>query len=326
MGFVLGMDGGGTKTNAVVADKSGKVIAKATAGPTNPNSVDDVTLSMTLNELFLSLEKQIPSEYKEISHIFAGVAGTGNEDNRIYFQKKVTSFFSDQLKVQVKADTVNALYSGTYGSPGIVQIAGTGSIAYGINHKSETERVSGWGYLLGDEGSGFDIGKQGVVAALRAYDGRGPATSILQMLYNHFEVDLPHKLIQKIYGAACPKDEISPLSKIVFQAYKQGDAVAEKILNEAVSELVLNIRTLYGKLFAHDHQVSVVLVGGIFNEKHIIPKLIDEQLKGNKAFNLVMPVMAPVGGSVIGAFLMEQLPLNENIINNLIQSFQRKQV
>ncbi|MBM7601907.1 N-acetylglucosamine kinase-like BadF-type ATPase [Virgibacillus halotolerans] len=321
MTYLIGIDGGGTKTVAILADSDGTIIASATAGPTNPNVVPKKDLQHTFETLLKRLETQEPDPYKKATLLFAGISGAGIKQSRTDLIHILTGLVSTRITVQVESDTINALYSGTFGEPGIVQIAGTGSITYGINNQSEHDRVGGWGYLFGDEGSGFDIGRQGIMSVLKSDDGRGEETILTTMLYTYFNVMEARALIQKIYTASSPKNEISPLSRIVFSAYKKGDLVASKIIDNVIGELSASILTLYRKLFDTQEVVKVVLCGGVFNEEDILPKLIKAELNDFKQISIHVPEMPPVGGSIIGSYLMQGSLPNINVVNNIITSF-----
>ncbi|QKY71683.1 N-acetylglucosamine kinase [Lentibacillus sp. CBA3610] len=320
MGYVMGIDGGGTKTKAVIADMNGKVVVAHTTNSTNPNITSKHKLKNTLETLFISIEKSSGIAMKNIKSVCAGVSGAGNEANKTILSDLIESCLPDGIPVRIEADTVNALYSGTYGAPGIVQISGTGSITYGINRQLKHERAGGWGYLFGDEGSGYDIGRQGIISALKSADGRGPETVMLSMIYSHFDVNDAQSLIQNVYSSTTPKNKISPIAEIVFEAYKQHDPSAQAILHQAAKEMAISIETVYEKLFQSGEETEVVLCGGVFSEKDILPELIKRELNHDIATDVTLPEMPPVGGSVIGAYLMENSELDETVINNIIET------
>lgn len=322
MTYVIGIDGGGTKTKAVIADGTGAIIASETVGPTNPNLISTEELHHTLDVLLRGLGSQAPEQYKKVTYLFAGVSGAGVEQSRISLFHVLTKLVSDYVTIRVESDTINALYSGTFGKPGIVQIAGTGSITYGINNKSEHDRVGGWGYLFGDEGSGFDIGRQGIMAVLKSDDGRGPKTILTEKIYAFFGVTHARDLIQKVYTATVPKNDISPLSRVVFQAYKKNDPAAVAIINGVAKEISISIKTLYKKLFDFNETVDAVLCGGVFNEIDIVPPLIKRELGDLSRIKPCIPEMSPVGGSVIGAYLMQGSLPGPTIIKKMITSLQ----
>lgn len=320
MGYVIGIDGGGTKTEIVLADLKGSVFAKSLGGPTNPNLIDAVRLEQNFRKLFQQIQLKAPQEYQQVTSVFAGISGAGTEEAQEKIRCILSRIISEDVHIQVQPDSINALYSGTFGAPGIVQIAGTGSITYGINERNEHCRIGGWGYLFGDEGSGFDFGKQAVIAVLAELDGIGPKTKLTERLLNHFNVPNGRMLISKIYHSAVPKDELSPLSKVVFQVYKENDTVAIEIIKSAAKRLVDSILSLYDQHYKSNINVKVVLCGGVFKEKMILPRLIEQELLNYKYLQVVQPKMQPAGGSLIGAYLIEnQIPTDE-MINNMINT------
>lgn len=320
MSFIIGVDGGGTKTNAVIADMEGRIIARATVGPTNPNVITREVLFETVSSMIGELQTQQPQAFGSIISAFAGISGASNNRMQQVLKEIIEQLLPNGTTVCVEADTINALYSGTYGNPGIVQISGTGSITYGINMESKHDRVGGWGYLFGDEGSGYDIGRQGIIAALKAHDGRGPKTVLLDMLGTYFNETNGHELVQEVYALPSPKEGISPVSKLVFQAYLGNDHIAQQIINNAATEISLSIKTLYKKHFRKDEEVKVVLCGGVFSDKDIMPRLLEQELRDFQNITLFIPEMSPVGGSVIGAYLVQQKQVDRDIIQNIIST------
>ncbi|WP_404454473.1 hypothetical protein LG329_05700 [Virgibacillus necropolis] len=320
MEYVIGIDGGGTKTEVLMADDDGIIVAKSSGGSTNPNILATDELFQTLEALLTDLSQQAPGQFNSVTHLFAGISGAGEENNQDKVKRILTDLLPKDISIEVFPDTINALYSGTFGKPGIVQIAGTGSITYGINNDLRHERVGGWGYLFGDEGSGYDIGKQGIIAALKAVDGRGKETVLLEMLYDHFGVTNGQELIKEVYSSSTPKNKIAPVSKIVFKAYKQHDLVANAIITNAVKEITHSIRTLYAKLFYKEENALLVLCGGVFNDQDILPPLIKKDLATSKeSLSLVIPEIPPVGGSLIGAYLSKNNGLDKNILDNVVK-------
>ncbi len=315
----MGIDGGGTKTIAVIADMNGFVVAKSQAGPTNPNVMPISKIKQTFKELMNELRKQVPIPYENVNTLFAGMSGAGSKRSKHILKGMIQEAVPHISNIGVEIDTINALYSGTYGGPGIVQIAGTGAITYGVNNESKHDRIGGWGYLFGDEGSGYDIGRRAVIAALKYYDGRGIETTLLNKLYTYFDVKNPREIIEKIYASRIPKVEIAPLSKVVFEAYKQNDIVAKELLYDVVEELELSIKTLYSKLFQPNEEVIVVLCGGVFNDNDVLPPLITNKLQyGN--MKITIPIMSPVGGSIIGAYIMQHFKPNSKIIEAIAKT------
>ncbi|CDO03340.1 Glucosamine kinase GspK [Oceanobacillus picturae] len=315
MAYYIGIDGGGTKTNAVLADEKGNILSQAISGASNPNAVGEQELSQVFQTLFLKLDNEGKTPLKNVKWVYAGIAGSANPANRTLLES-ILSKLLPHATVFVEPDAVCALYSGTYGGAGIVQIAGTGSITYGMNEAGDQGRVGGWGYLFGDEGSGYAIGRAGVTEALKSVDGRGEPTILLEMLYEHFQVSQAQELIKKVYNAKQPKTIIAPLSRIVFQAYAQEDLVAQAILQQAAKDIASQIMALYRTLFTGDEKTKVVLCGGVFQEKAVMPFLLKDYLE-NIPITLVQPEFPPVAGSLIGAYKQATIQVSRNMLEQM---------
>ncbi|MFZ3576843.1 N-acetylglucosamine kinase [Virgibacillus sp. DJP39] len=323
MDYIIGIDGGGTKTQCLVADENGFILASSVGGSTNPNVINSTILQETFKTLLDDLNQQLDNDvYNHVTHLFAGISGAGMVMNQNEIKRILTELLPASVSIEVYPDPINALYSGTFGKPGIVQIAGTGSITYGINENLEHDRVGGWGYLFGDEGSGYDLGKQGIIAALKAFDGRGKETILEEMLYDSFKVKDGHELVSKIYTSPFPKHEVAPISRIVMKAYEYNDAVAQKIVTDAVGEISTSILTLYNKLLKNGESVKVVLCGGVFTNKNVLPPLILKELtRYNSFFSIVIPDFPPVGGSLIGAYLSKGHRVNRELVKTISDSY-----
>ena len=176
--YVLGIDGGGTRTTGIVADEHGNVHMHAVTGRSNPNTLQQAEFEEVICGLVKELKRQNNAIFTQVSVCFAGIAGVGESGRDVEVAALLARELPAGTKVIVRNDAFNALYSGTLGGPGIVQIAGTGAVTLGINENGEVARSGGWGYLFDDEGSGFYLGNEALKAVFRFYDDRGPATSL----------------------------------------------------------------------------------------------------------------------------------------------------
>ncbi|TAF51289.1 MAG: ATPase [Oscillatoriales cyanobacterium] len=147
---------------------------------------------------------------------------------------------------------------------GIAAIAGTGSIVFGRDATGATARVGGWGYLLGDEGSGYDIARRGLQAALWAADGRGDQTALLREFQQHFQARSPRDLVMAIYRHHLPVRDLAALSVIVDRAAVAGDRVAHSIIDQGATDLAIAIRACARQLFAPDDPFEIVTIGGVW--------------------------------------------------------------
>src|SRR5699024_5601159 len=156
------------------------------------------------------------------------------------------------------------------GKPGIVQISGTGSITYGIDHEGKRDRVGGWGHLIGEKGSGYGLGSDALEAVFAAHDQLGPSTLLKKTVPAFFDEQTPPDLIPLIYQATRPKVTIASLGRLVMEAADQDDAVATDILYQNGYFIGQCIKTLASKLFHQDTFINVVLDGGLFNRIELI--------------------------------------------------------
>jgi N-acetylglucosamine kinase-like BadF-type ATPase len=145
---------------------------------------------------------------------------------------------------------------------GVALIAGTGSIVLGHNAQGETIRAGGWGHLIGDEGSGYDIGRQGLQAVVRAADGRGERTILLELILQHWQLQDASGIIGEIYSGG-DKAKIAHLSSYVFLAAQDGDSVARKIVQQAAQELALAATTVSNALGFSEQPLALALAGGL---------------------------------------------------------------
>lgn len=318
--YVLGIDGGGTKTTGVIVNYAGKIIKEVTVGGTNLNSKDRSDVIFELVSLINKLKTNNNDLFLQITSLFAGMSGAGNKQNQADLQNIIMSLLPPSVKVAVDNDAITALYSGTLGEPGIVQIAGTGAITYGINQEGDHGRVGGWGHYFSDFGSGYSIGRDGLRASFMAHDNMGKSTEIIARLLRHFQVsDLPD-LVNEVYQHDNPKEIIASLSRIVMDAADQGDQVALTIIDENASYLGQAISTLGKKLFpikSHFESLPVVLAGGLFNRFDLFEQPITKTLLHNRInANLIIPTILPVGGAVVAALKAEKVKIDEQFLAN----------
>jgi N-acetylglucosamine kinase-like BadF-type ATPase len=303
--YVLGIDGGGTKTTGVIADEKGRIFGEATVGATNPNSVEASEVKKALVTLDHILQEQSGKVYSQVSGTFAGMSGVGHETSKKEMHEMILTSMQISDNVIVDNDALTALYSGTLGEPGIVQISGTGSITFGINQQKERGRVGGWGHLIGEEGSGYALGKDGLHASFLAHDGMNRGTRIHDLLLNELQVDTLPDCIHSIYHAKNRKETIASFSRFVIQAADEGDRVARKIIYKHGVKIGESIVCLIQKLFTVGkltNKIPVVLAGGLFNRFDLFQASMNETLRSSSMnVMFIIPEMDPVAGAVIGA-------------------------
>ena len=276
---VLGIDVGGTKTVCLLADEQGEVIAQGRDEGANLQGAGELALEKVLHSV---MEKTLAEPGVLPAVICLGIAGVDRAADEAVV-RSIMKRIGHKAKILVVNDALIALQAGIDSDQGIVIVAGTGSIAYGRNSKGEASRAGGWGYVLGDEGSGYWIGRLALRAVVRHADARGRVTSLTPRLLSHFGVERAADLIHKIYHEDVPPSAIAALAKYVQQSRDEGDTVATSILSRAADELITAATAVMTRLELTDENFSFVLAGGMF---HAVPWLCD-QLK------LMLPSLAP---------------------------------
>ena len=259
---VLGIDAGGTKTVALLADADGHVIGEGRAGAANLQTEGELEVEKILHTV---IEKATDGRHLALAAVCLGMAGVDREDDARIIRDVVRrlGFRSNALIVN---DALIALVAGAGPSPGVVVVSGTGSIAYGVNHHGIAARAGGWGPTLGDEGSGYWIGRRALAAVMRDVDCRGPHTDLTHLVLRHFSLPKPEALVAEIYHQPKNRRAISALGSLVDGARADGDPVAIDIMTHAADELALAAASVISRLDMRGEQFPILLSGGMLRE------------------------------------------------------------
>jgi N-acetylglucosamine kinase-like BadF-type ATPase len=358
-GYVLGIDGGGTKTACVLLSPDGTTIARSSSHASNYHAVGaEVAQSNIRLAIEQAIERAITQRLRdhaladsselEICGIGLGLAGVASREDVAVVRGWVAEYIAEAVggcrwtfhegdhdRVYIDHDCAIALTGGVVrvdgsnhdqsgrsisdrqspanGDPnwkasvsgsgigiGIAAIAGTGSIVFGRGATGVTARVGGWGYLLGDEGSGYDIARRGLQAALYAADGRGESTRLLDEFQHHFQARSPRDLAMAIYRHHLPVRDLAALAVIVDRVAVAADPVARGIIDQGATELAIAIRTCARQLFTIDHPVEIVTIGGVWQSgAGFRDRVIDSVRSEFGAASLVWPRSSPAHGAAL---------------------------
>lgn len=261
MRLYLGIDGGQSSTTALIADESGKILGLGQGGPCN-----HVAAAEGRKKFFAAIgacltaacgQVDLDCHSLEFAAACLGFSG-GAEDKAIYARELIRARL-----YKITDDAEIALAGATAGEPGIILIAGTGSIAYGRNAHHETARAGGWGYIFGDEGGAFDLARQGLRAALRQEEGWGPPTALHSLLLEKTGATSANDLLHTFY-AGFDRTRISALAPLVTQAAEQQDQPALEIVENAAAKLTWFVEGVYRRLFPQGDRIPVAHIGGVF--------------------------------------------------------------
>lgn len=257
--LIVGIDGGATHTTAVVVDEAGNERARLEGGPGIVNPADPTAC---VGRLAVLARRAIAAAdtYAPVHALSCALAGAGRADLRDTVRAELQR---EQIArhVTVTTDAEAALADAFGDEPGILLIAGTGSIAWGRAEDGRFVRCGGWGAILGDEGSGYALGLGALRAAVRAADGRDPSTELNEAVLAELGLEEPQALIE--WAARAGKDKVAALAPLVLQHAEAGDATAIALRDEAARALAEHVVVLHGRLGPWKTPPTVAFAGGL---------------------------------------------------------------
>lgn len=258
--YVVGIDAGGSKTVCQVGEPDGRVLREARGAGANLQSAGELLVEKILHDV---MTEALAGINEAPASICIGMAGV-DRPNDARVMRAIVSRLCRGTRALVVNDALIALEAGAPGAPGIVLIAGTGSIAYGRDAHGRAARAGGWGYILGDEGSGFWLGRQALRAVLRAADQRGEPTALAAPVMAHLGVAREQELVQPVYENGLKPTLVAGLASIVGDVADAGDAVAMRIIDVGADELAAAAASVARRLNLADLDISLPLAGGVF--------------------------------------------------------------
>jgi N-acetylglucosamine kinase-like BadF-type ATPase len=257
MAYVLGIDAGGSKTLALLADREGRILDQSRSGSANLRSQGEEEVERVLAQVVAALGPPRP-----LVATCLGMAGI----DRAHDKERMTTLLRRlgiEGQILVENDAQVALAAGTSDGVGIVVVSGTGSIAFGVDPSGKRARSGGWGHLLGDEGSGFWLGHAAVRQGIRAAEGRGPETLLGPMIRRQLGLETAEQLLEWFYDPHQSRRRIAELAALVEEAAAGGDAAADALLDDAAWHLAQTARAVARQLELGP-SFPVVLAGGAF--------------------------------------------------------------
>jgi N-acetylglucosamine kinase-like BadF-type ATPase len=267
--YVLGIDAGGTKTTACLADQDGVIVGEGRGGGANLQAQGELEVEKVLHAV---IEAAIGERPIWPAAVCLGIAGVDRAADDVIV-RGILRRLGFKAHALIVNDALVALVAGVGDDAGVVIISGTGSIAYGVNTAGVAARAGGWGYVLGDEGSGYWIGRQALSAVVREADGRGPRTRLSALVLDHFGVAHAPGLVREVYDKGLRRHVIAALGPVVERARAEGDVVASEILRLAADELTRAATSVIERLRMRGETFHIMLAGGMFR---MIPWLVED--------------------------------------------------
>jgi N-acetylglucosamine kinase-like BadF-type ATPase len=290
-GFVIGIDGGGTKTIATLADLKGKILKEIEIGSTNPNKIGFERAILNLRRLISRISKN-----KKVKVAYLGLAGglERDKEKRERIRKELQKFF--KFPIFVDGDQKIAFKAGTDEKDGIVLIAGTGAIAMGWRRK-KVAISGGWDWLIGDQGSAFWVGKKVLEEIGKILDGRRKDFELRKFIFKKLKIKKEIELYKNFY---CEDfvTRIASISKFVDEFSKKGDRFSKEILIEAAKEVSKMAISVIKKLNFEKEKFPIIFVGGMFKSKIFREKVEREIKKTAKRAKFILLKKKPVIGAI----------------------------
>lgn len=273
-GIAVGVDAGGTSTRAAVSRDGAFETVHESAGA----SASALGIEEAANRIATAIAAATRDETPDA--IYVGAAGAGRAGVSEKIQALLAARFSG-ARIGVGDDASIVLRAVAPDGPGIVLVAGTGSIAYALNSAGERFRAGGYGYLLGDEGSGFAIGLAAARHLSRVLDGRAPADELSAQVQRLLGVDTQAGLFDRVYAGDAPVAAVAALAKDVIALASSGVRSANKIVQTAALELSDLVKTVAKKAALQHDAVPLVLAGGLLKENSVLTFLLETRLQSD---------------------------------------------
>ena len=300
--WFLGVDGGQSSTAVLIGDESGKVVGVGHAGPCNHVSTAEshARFKEAIGGAVDAACQTAGITQARFAAVCLGLSG-GPHDKEALVREMI---FAEHYRFT--NDAVIALLGATAGDPGLIAIAGTGSIAYGRNAEGRTARAGGWGYVFGDEGGAFDLVRQAVRASLRKEEGWGHATALREALLEATGAPDMNDLLHRFYTPAYPRSRIASYAVLVDEAARNGDGAAREILHNAAQALATYAAAVRRQLFHRGELARTSYIGGVFRSDILRERFaMLVQLESDAPVH--PPAMGPAAGALIEAYRLAGL-------------------
>lgn len=317
--LVLGIDGGGTKTQAAICDETGRVLGMGQAGGSGIDSVGAERALAAIREAVEKARRQAGLADVPFDGVFFGMAGVVSEADRAIV-RTIARRLQLGERVGVDHDIRIALAGGLFGRPGIALIAGTGSSCFGINERGERWQAGGWGHLISDEGSSYWLGWNAIRLAMGAYDGRWQ-TALLEPVRRQLKLREMTDIHHRLYTQGISKAEIAAFAPLVIAVAQAGDEMAQALIRQGAHELALMVTAVAKHLGWRHAPCEVTLSGGLWQAGEVMLAPFREGLnRVLPAASIVMPELPPVLGACVLALQELGVEVEELVRSRLLEA------
>ena len=326
MTFFLGVDGGGTKTDFLLIDASGSVLATRREGSAYYLEIGIEGLKSMLARGIRAMLTSVGLTGTDITYAFVGLPAHGENTALLARLDSIVEETLPNQRYRCANDVVCGWAGALAGSNGIAVVGGTGSIAYG-EYATRSARVGGWGELFSDEGSAFWVAREALTLFSRMSDGRATKGPLYRLMREYFGVAADLDVCAAVYGPpALSRSELAALSRVVTQAVLAGDRSALQLFERASQELAELVHAAHDVLeIPPGARTPVSYCGGMLKADGLMLPLFDAALQATeRQYQLTAPCLSPSAGAALYAATLAGVPLGADAIEQLIRTHQAK--
>jgi N-acetylglucosamine kinase-like BadF-type ATPase len=296
MAYIVGIDGGGTKTAVTITHDQEDALLTFTVGPINYNGGDADAIAASFEEIF-NQTKLYCTNLEEVAHICIGAAGVSNPLVVRFLEKHVRDN-GYMGPLTITGDQETALYGAQNAMQGIILIAGTGSICFGVNEKGEQHRTGGFGHLIDDEGSGYFIGRNLLSVLVQAEDGRITDTIIPALVYEQLGLSTVKEIVGFVYHKSTTKKDIAQLAPIMTTACEKGDALALELAEQCAASLFELVVPVIERLALYESPIAIA--GSVLQKSRFVKEALERKLaQSYPQTKLILPIKDAAYGAVL---------------------------
>ena len=311
--YALGIDGGGSRTRALLCDAYGQIIGQGLSGGTNPRTSSAAELKVHLQEAIEQATRSIDCSKIIAAHF--GLAGAGDAETKAKVRKITKEVLGEQTTCTIGHDLEIALAGGLANNTGIVLVAGTGSACYGRTCDGRSAKCGGWGDLVDDVGSGSWIGLRALQACVSQTDGRLPESPLKQAVMDFLKIDHMNTFKARIHDSGLSRSERARLAPIILDLASAGDAVSIAIVAEGVDALSSCVLSTSRQLDIKTP--SVLLVGGLLQHTYFSNSLKAALNTRIPSAIITQPILSPTAGAVLMALKATSCEISDAAIDKL---------
>ena len=320
MAYAFGVDGGASKSRAVLISENGQVVHLAKGPGVNYHEIGASKVSGTIARLYQECVEGARARSEECRSVCLGLAGVGRNADREILKPLFDEQFGKECYL-LTSDADISLLSGSLSDSGIIVLGGTGSMLFGRNESQREARIGGHGPLLSDGGSGYRIALQALRAITAAHDGIGFKTSLQDVILEYLKLKSIEELVSWIYTPTATRERIASIASIVIQAADNEDPIADAILNDEADSLAIGVETLHKKL-GLSSGVDVVLSGGLFSGASCYNRILKQKIRYLlPGVNVIPPKLDPVLGAGLYAMNQMGVAIDNDVIDTIRNSY-----